>query len=222
MNTVLIVAPHPDDETLGCGGSILRHVAEGDSVHWLIVTHISESEASPERVSTRESEIQKVAEQYGIVGKTNLRFPTTRLDTIPMGDLVGAISEVMQDVEPNTIYLPYRNDIHTDHAAVFDAVAACTKWFRYPHITRVLAYETLSETDFVIDPDANGFTPTVFVDISRFIESKVEIMNIFESEIGKHPFPRSEAAIRSLATLRGAASGVDAAEAFMLLRERIL
>jgi len=220
MNTVLVVAPHPDDETLGCGGTLLRHVAAGDAVHWLIVTHISEEiGASTKQVATREQEIDRVAARYGMAGTTNLAFPTTRLDTIPMADLVADIGEVVQMVEPDTMYLPYRNDIHTDHAFVFDAVASCTKWFRYPSIQRVLAYETLSETDFALDPDIDGFHPTVFVDITGHLDMKIEIMHIFESEVGTAPFPRSEAVLRALATLRGAAAGVKEAEAFMLLRE---
>jgi len=222
MSTVLVIAPHPDDETLGCGGTLLRHVAAGDAVHWLIVTHLSEEVgASPKRIAKREKEIEQVATRYGMAATTNLSFPTTRLDTIPMGDLVTAIGEVIRMVEPGTVYLPYRNDIHTDHAAVFDAVASCTKWFRYPSIQRVLAYETLSETDFALDPDIDGFRPTIFVDIADYLAMKIEIMQIYESEVGVAPFPRSEAVLRSLATLRGAAAGYDAAEAFMLLKERI-
>ena len=222
MNTVLAVAPHPDDETLGCGGTLLRHAAKGDAVHWLIITHITEDTGfSEKRVASREREINQVADQYGMASTTNLAFPTTRLDVVPMGDLVSAISEVVHAIAPKIMYLPYRNDIHTDHAAVFDAVAACTKWFRYPSVKRVLVYETLSETDFVIDPDCKGFNPNSFTDISDFIDEKIKIMNSYESEVGLHPFPRSEAAIRALATLRGAAAGVSAAEGFMLLRERI-
>jgi LmbE family N-acetylglucosaminyl deacetylase len=222
MSTILVVAPHPDDETLGCGGTLLRHVAAGDAVHWLIVTHLSETVGtSAERIATREQEIEQVAVRYGMAGTTNLEFPTTRLDTIPIGDLVASIGEVVQAVEPHIVYLPFRNDIHTDHALVFDAAASCTKWFRYPSIQRVLAYETLSETDFALDPDVAGFRPTVFVDVTNYLDKKIEIMHIFESEMGTAPFPRSEAVLRSLATLRGAAAGYDAAEAFMLLKERI-
>jgi LmbE family N-acetylglucosaminyl deacetylase len=105
---------------------------------------------------------------------------------------------------------------------VYDATMACTKWFRYPSVEKVLVYETLSETDFMMNTDANGFRPNVFVNISDFLEKKIEIMKIYGSELSPHPFPRSENAIRALATLRGAASGVKAAEAFMLVKERVL
>ena len=223
MSTVLVIAPHPDDETLGCGGTLLRHVDQGDNVHWLIVTHISDGVgASAERIAARDHEISEVASRYGMTTTKNLAFPTTRLDTVPIGDLVAGIGEVVREVTPDIVYLPYRNDIHTDHAVVFDAAAACTKWFRYPSVKRVLVYETLSETDFVIDPDVRKFTPTIFVNISGFLDDKIDIMNIYDSEVGTHPFPRSETSMRALATLRGAAAGVDAAEGFMLLRERLL
>jgi LmbE family N-acetylglucosaminyl deacetylase len=220
MSTVLVVAPHPDDETLGCGGTILRHVEQGDSVYWLIVTHISQDLGfSKDRVDQRDREIEQVASRYKISRTINLEFPANRLDTQPMATLVEAVGEVVSEIEPELMYLPYRNDIHTDHAVVFDAVASCSKWFRYPSVRRVLAYETPSETDFALDPDAEAFRPTVFMDITGYLEEKIEIMRIYKSEMGTHPFPRSASSIRSLATLRGAAAGMDAAEAFVLLRE---
>ncbi|WP_251963768.1 PIG-L deacetylase family protein [Salinibacter ruber] len=222
MNTVLVVAPHPDDETLGCGGTILRHVDQGDTVHWLIVTHIAEELGyESDRIQKREHEIECVARQYGIEQPINLEFPTTQLDTQPTVALVDAIGNAFREIEPELIYVPYRNDIHTDHAIVFDAVTSCTKWFRYPSVQRVLAYETLSETEFALDPDVSGFHPNVFVNITGKVEDKIGIMRIYDSEIGEHPFPRSESAIRARTTLRGSTAGFDAAEAFMLLKERV-
>ncbi len=220
--SVVVVSPHPDDETLGCGGTMLRHTDQGDTVHWLIVTHISEDLGfAAKRVNQREHEIECVADQYGIATVTNLEYPTTRLDSEPIGDIVEAVGKLFTSIEPQIVYVPYRNDIHTDHAVVFDAVAACTKSFRYPSIKRVLAYETLSETEFALDPDVGGFNPNVFVDVTGRVEKKVEIMEIYDSEFGAHPFPRSEGAIRAQASLRGSTSGFEAAEAFMLLKERV-
>lgn len=221
MSTVLVIAPHPDDETLGCGGTLLKHAADGDDLHWLIVTRISESAGfAAERVRQRASEIDVVAERYSFAGTHHLELPTTQLDAIPMAAIVEKMSVVFKAVEPEVVYLPYRHDVHTDHAVVFDAAVACTKWFRYPSVRRVLVYETLSESDFVLNPDVAGFRPNVFVDITDYVDVKIDIMRIFESEIGVHPFPRSERAIRALADVRGAAVGYDAAEAFILLRER--
>lgn len=220
MKQVIIIAPHPDDETLGCGGTILRHHDQGDCVHWMIITGMEDG-FSAARIAARENEIESVKHQYGFKSAHSLKFPTTRLDSVPIGDLVSSIKAVFDAVSPDTVYLPYRGDVHTDHRVVFDAVVSCSKWFRHPSIKRILAYETLSETEFGINPDSNGFRPNVFVDISAHIDKKLEIMNTYASELEAFPFPRSFEAVRALAALRGATAGCVAAEAFMLLKEII-
>lgn len=217
---ILVVAPHPDDETLGCGATLRRHVLEGDEVHWLIVTGISVAQGfSHQRVQSRAAEIDMVAGAYGFSSTTKLDFPTATLDAIPKGDLVRAVSAVFNRIEPNTVYVPYRNDAHTDHAAVFDAVAACTKSFRYPFVKSVLAYETLSETEFGLRPEDPGFRPNLFVDVTRTAEDKIRIMGMFEGEMAAFPFPRSVECLRAQLTLRGSQAGVQAAESFQILKE---
>lgn len=219
---VLVVAPHPDDETLSCGGTLLKHKKNGDQINWIIITSMLEKDGfSTTAIKKREQEIKSVSNSYMFHSVYNLSFSTTKLDQVLISDLIVRASQVIEEVQPEILYLPYPGDIHTDHRIVFDAVASCTKWFRHPSIKRVLAYETLSETDFNIDPDSKGFKPNVFVDISDFIDQKVKIMQLYESEIGEYPFPRSEEAIRALASLRGVASSCKAAEAFMLLKEII-
>ena len=136
-----------------------------------------------------------------------------------MSELVDSISRAFKEFQPDEVFIPHRGDVHTDHQYIHDASISCTKWFRYPSISRVLTYETLSETDFGLSPD-QSFTPNIFVNIDQFIDQKIEIMNVFSSELGEFPFPRSIEAIRALASIRGAASGYKAAEAFQLLRER--
>lgn len=222
VNKIIVIAPHPDDETLGCGGAILRHKSKGDEINWLILTAITEDIGyTPEKIMERSIEIQKVSEAYGFSSLNQCGFPTTRLDVIPKSDIIGKVSEIFREVNPSIVYLPYRGDVHTDHHVVFDAVSSCLKWFRYPSVKRVLAYETLSETDAALNPDTNAFRPNVFIDISSFLEMKIDIMRIYGSELVDFPFPRSEYALRALASLRGAASGFKAAEAFMLLKEII-
>lgn len=217
----LVIAPHPDDEVLGCGGTLLRRKAEGGEVGWLIATGISEAGGWPgDKVRSRNAEIDRVAGMFGFSHVFNLHFETTLLDTLPMATVVEAFSGVFREFEPEEVLIPHRGDVHTDHRVVFDAAIACTKWFRYPSVRRVLAYETLSETDFGLE--ANGMhSPNYFVDISAYLERKLEIMAVYESEVGPAPFPRSNDVIRALATVRGAASGCLAAEGFQLLRERI-
>jgi N-acetylglucosamine malate deacetylase 1 len=219
---VLVVAPHPDDETLGCGGTISRHRSEGDSVHWLIVTGISTSpEFSPEAVTRRDREILDCAAFFGFEKTHRLEHPTARLDTLPIGELVAGISQVVSEMKAEVIYLPYPGDVHSDHRAVFEAALPTTKWFRYGSVKKVLAYEVPSETEFNISPVVPDFRPNIYVDISSYIDCKVQAMNIFESEIHDFPFPRSEKSIRALAAFRGSSAGVEAAEAFMLLRETV-
>ena len=217
---VLVVAPHPDDETLGCGGTLLKHVAEGDWIHWLTLTEIqADLGYGRDQIERRKNEIEMVTKRYPFQTAHHLTFATTKLDTIPISRLVEQVGAVFKKVNPEIVYLPWRNDIHTDHKYAFDATVACCKWFRYNSIKRVLAYETLSETEFGLNPDASGYRPNVFMDIADFLESKIEILNIYSSEMGEFPFPRSEDAVRSLAAFRGVAAGYRAAESFVLLKE---
>ena len=222
MSKIVVVAPHPDDETLGCGGTILKHKRMGDQVYWLIVTCISEEFGfSKDRVRLRNEEIDQISKIYDFDSVYNLRLPTTKLDEIPLGEMIASVGRIFERIEPEVVYIPYRGDVHSDHKVVFDVVVSCSKWFRYNSIRRVLAYETLSETDFGINPENHGFRPNVFIDMSVYLEKKIKILNIYKGEVGEFPFPRSEQAVRALAHLRGATAGCNAAEAFMLLKELI-
>lgn len=220
MKTI-VIAPHPDDEVLGAGGTLLRRKAEGATVAWLIVTGITTGSGwSEEKIKQRTDEIKRITALFGFDAVFELNFPTTQLDQVPMSDLVAAVSNVFKTFEPEEVFVPHPSDVHTDHRMVFDVVASCTKWFRYPSIKRVLAYETLSETDFGLGAE-HCFRANVFVNIEPYLDRKLRAMDIYASELGEFPFPRSHEPIRALATLRGAASGFKAAEAFELLRERL-
>lgn len=219
-STTLVIAPHPDDETLGCGGTLLKLKAQGVSVHWLIVTTIENASGFPqERVSIRKLEIETVQKAYDFDGIHQCSIPTATLDTLGKGELIGAIGSIINQIRPQTLYIPYRNDVHSDHAAVFDASVSAAKIFRSPSIKAIYAYETLSETDFGLRPDDPGFRPNLYEDITGYLEKKISIMSLYEGEMGKFPFPRSEECIRAQATLRGAQAGCQAAEAFMILKE---
>ena len=219
MKTI-VIAPPPDDEVLGVGGTLLRRKAEGGEVAWLIVTGISEAKGwSADRVAARERELKEVARLFAFDQVYRLGLSATQLDTIPTAELVGRMSEVFQSFKPEEVFVPHYGDVHSDHRKVFDAVASCTKWFRYPSVKRVLAYETLSETDFGLYPSL-AFRPNFFVNIQEYLETKMKAMEVYGSELGSPPFPRSLDAIKALAIMRGATSGFKAAEAFELLRER--
>lgn len=219
MQKILTVAVHPDDETLGCGGTLLKHKAQGDEVHWMIVTAISEEYGfTPDSVARREQEIETVERMYAFNGVHRLNYPTAKLDEVPVSKLVTSISKVFEKVQPNLVYLPFRQDVHSDHQYAFAAAYSCTKSFRYPSVRKVMMIETLSETDFA-QSAGGGFVPNLFVDISDTFERKMEIMKIYQSELGQHPFPRSEESITALATIRGATAGCKYAESFVILRE---
>lgn len=222
MNTikrVIVVAPHPDDEVLGLGGTLLRLKEEGAKIAWLVVTCMTtDSGCGEEKLKARANEIATVKSFFGFDSVYELNLPTAFLDQVPMSDLVGLISTAFKDFMPDEVYVPHRSDVHSDHRIVFDAAISCTKWFRHKTIKRVLAYETISETDFGLGA-TKSFTPNVFVGIEPYLEGKLQAMEIYTSELSAFPFPRSKEAICALATVRGASSGFMAAEAFELLKE---
>ena len=216
MSKILVIAPHPDDETLGCGGTLLKHKSNGDEIHWLICTSIDETH---NYYKTREDEIKKVTNIYKFDTVHNLKLKTTQVDEYTMSELVSKISKIINEVKPNILYLPFKADVHSDHRKIFEAAYSCTKSFRYPFIKKIYMMESLSETEFSLITKDDSFVPNVFVDISDYMDKKIGAMKVYKSEIGNHPFPRSEKNIRALATYRGATSSCDYAESFMLLKE---
>jgi N-acetylglucosamine malate deacetylase 1 len=219
MKNILVISAHPDDETLGVGGTILKHVANGDNVYWLIITNVLRNQGfSKERVESRQLEISKVEKMFGFKETFNLNYPTMTLSSSSLIKMIPEISSVFSEVKPEIIYTLNRSDAHSDHRVIFDAVMACTKSFRYPFIKQILMYECISETEFAPALTEKVFLPNYFIDITNYLDKKNEIMKVFESEIAEHPFPRSLENIKALAHFRGASVGVKYAEAFQLLK----
>ncbi len=219
MKTVVVVSAHPDDETLGAGGTMLRHKAKGDKVIWLIITNVFENQGfTKERIAERQQEIVEVANRFKVDATVKLDYPTGSLTSETLMTLIPDISKVFNEYKPEVVYTMNRSDAHSDHRVIFDAVAACSKSFRYPFIKQVLMYECISETEFAPALPEKVFIPNYFVDISDYMEEKLEIMKIFASEIGEHPFPRSLDNIRALAHFRGAMIGTQYAEAYQLVK----
>lgn len=215
----IVISAHPDDETLGAGGTLLKHKKNGDQIYWMIVTNIFESLGfSKEQVQRRQSEIKRVSDLFEFDRVFPLDYPTMSLSGTSLIEMVPKISSVFNEVKPDTIYVVNRSDAHSDHRVIFEAVMACTKSFRYPFIKKVLMYECVSETEFAPALSERQFLPNYFVDISDYLEKKIEIMSVFESELGIHPFPRSKKNIEALASFRGASVGVQYAEAFQLIK----
>lgn len=219
MNKVIVISAHPDDETLGAGGTLLKHRANGDQLFWIIVTSIFENQGfSKEKVKSRIKEIDEVKKMFGFENVYFLDFPTMRITSELVPEMVQKISSILTGVRPQVIYTLNRSDAHSDHRYISDAVMACTKSFRYPFLKRILMYECISETEFAPAFPEKVFIPNYFVDISEFMSEKIKIMNIFSSEMGEHPFPRSERNIRALGTFRGAVAGCEYAEAFQVVK----
>jgi len=217
---VLIIATHPDDETLGVGGTILRHKNNSDELYWLIITNIKDETIWGEKkIQERQKEIKSVASKYSFKNTITLNHETTQLDKIPTAELIKEISDIISDIQPNIIYLNNRSDIHSDHRVSFNAIISATKTFNHPYISKILMYETISETESSAALQENAFVPNCFVDITDYLDKKIDIMKIYSAEIKEHPFPRSEKNIRALATFRGAQCGVEYAEAFMILKD---
>jgi LmbE family N-acetylglucosaminyl deacetylase len=218
MKKVIVISAHPDDETLGCGGTLLKHIFNRDEVYWLNVTDVFENEGfSKERVDARAQEIELVSNSYGFKEVIKFDYPTMSLESASIKTMIPQISEVFMRIKPEIIYVMNRSDAHSDHRITFDAVMACTKSFRYPFIKQVMMYECISETEFAPALPEKSFIPNHFVDISDFMDKKIEIMNIYDSEVDVDPFPRSIRNIKALSTFRGAMIGKEYAEAFQLL-----
>lgn len=223
MNKVLVVAVHPDDETIGCGGTILKHKAQGDEIYWMLITAVTKNHPlkfSDDLIEEKKRRNISVAEQYGFNGVFDLGFPTIMLQTIDLHEIIGKVSEVIKNVQPNIIYMMFANDVHSDHRVAFNAVYSCTKSFRYSSIEKIYMMETLSETEFALSLPSKSFIPNVFVDITPYIDKKLEIMSLYDTEIMQEPYPRSLSSIKALARVRGSRAGVMYAEAFQLLYER--
>jgi N-acetylglucosamine malate deacetylase 1 len=220
MKKILVISVHPDDEVLGCGGTLLKHNEKGDNLSWLIVTGMKEEKGfTQSQIVSRQKEIDLVAAKIKFDEVIALNYASMELSGSSLISLVPDISSVFTRLKPEIIYTINRSDAHSDHRVVFDAVMACTKSFRYPFINQVLMYECISETEFAPALAENAFIPNYFVNISDYIDRKIELMEIYMTEYQKHPFPRSEKNIRALATFRGAQCGVDSAEAFMILKQ---
>ncbi|PIT99541.1 MAG: GlcNAc-PI de-N-acetylase [Bdellovibrionales bacterium CG10_big_fil_rev_8_21_14_0_10_45_34] len=219
MSNILVVAPHADDETLGCGAYLFKQIGMGHNVTWLLVTQPTDAQKKDFFPEGYENRLDEVHRFYGFRESIRLGMPTARLDTVPMQDLTSKIAEVIRETSAETILIPFRNDIHTDHKVTFDATFSATKWFRNSTVKRIMAYETLSETEFSAAQIVNGFSPNLFVNVTNELSKKVEAMRIYSSELGNFPYPRSVEAIQALAQIRGATSGHRFAEAFQIIKE---
>ncbi len=216
---VLVIATHPDDEILGCGGAMARHVDEGHEVHVVVVTRGIPELFPPEQIEMTRQELYRAHKVLGVSGVTFLDFPAPKLDMVPGNDLADAIARVIRQFQPQVVYMPHRGDLHADHRATYWATLVATRPINGCPVQRVLCYETLSESEWSPPTGDQTFTPTVFIDISNTLERKLKAMACYRSQLKEPPHPRSLRSIEALARLRGSTVNLNAAEAFMLVRD---
>lgn len=216
---VLVLAPHPDDEVLGPGGTLAKLAGSGAVVHVVIVTKAGPPIFSQEVLETGRREAAKAHRVLGVEGTHFLSFPAAGLDTVANAAMNAALLEVFTEVRPELVFVPFLGDIHGDHQQVFASALVCCRPGTALTPSSVYAYETLSETNWNAPYLTPGFLPNVFVDISEQLETKLEAMRQYGSQLKDFPHERSLEAIRALASLRGSTVGRRAAEAFVLVRD---
>ena len=221
MSKVLIIAPHPDDEVLGCGAVIARHVADGDRVSVCIVSNHDEPVFTAEHREITKAEARKAHAILGVSETIFLDFAAVTLKDLPVYTLNGAVLKAVKSVSPDIVYMPHLGDMHIDHRLVAEASLVAIRPLAGNTVKKAYAYETLSETEWNLPRAEYAFMPNVFVNVSDFIQKKLDAMSCFESQLFKAPHPRSIDAIKNLAKVRGGTISVPFAEAFMLIRELI-
>lgn len=216
---VLVIAPHPDDEIIGVGGTIAKRVKAGDEVYVCVVTKGVEPLFQEEQVNQVQAECKAADALLGVKETIFLNFPAVMLETVPRYELNGKIMEIVRSLTPDEVYIPHRGDMQLDHQMVVDAAMVAVRPRGEVYPKRVYAYETLSETGWNIPNIVNEFIPTVYEDITDTFRIKLKAMSVFASQLAPFPATRSLGAIDALAKYRGATVGVEAAEALCLIRE---
>lgn len=222
--TILILAPHADDEVLGMGGTISRMTARGEKVIVAVLTGHGEDKHPLWQQSHWElirKECLSAAKILGVESVLFKNLPAACLDATPAWKINRCVQEVIEETAPTEVYVPFLHDLHKDHSAISYAAMVTLRPYlaSAKNIRRVLAYETLSETHLTAPYLAPAFQPTVFIDITETLAKKIQAMAEYASQIQPDHLPRSAAALRALATVRGTHIGVLAAEAFVLLGE---
>lgn len=221
MKKILVIAPHPDDEVLGVGGTIAKLTSMGNEVYVAIITRGFLPLYDDAMVVKGRNEVQEVHKFLGIKETIFVdRFPAAQLDTVPHFEINAELKKIVNAIKPEMFFIPFNGDIHLDHQRVFASSLVAIR----PNGSGFLplatyAYETLSETNWNAPYVTTGFMPNVFIDVSDFFDKKIQAMKLYRSQLKPFPHERSIESLCALATLRGSTIGVKAAEAFVLIRE---
>lgn len=229
-NKVLVIAAHPDDEVLGCGGTMARHADNGDEVHVVILVEGVTSRDQKRDRQNREKDLSKLGEAAhkanDILGTTSLTlhdFPDNRLDTVSLLDITKVVEDYIESIQPTIIYTQHGGDLNIDHRRVHEAVVtACRPKPTNHSVQTLLSFEVASSTEWQTPGTAPIFAPNWYVDIDNSLERKIKALEAYGDEIIEWPNARSIPAVTHLARWRGANIGVNAAEAYMLGRRMIL
>ena len=222
---ILVVAAHPDDEILGCGGTVLRHIAEGDVVHTMIMAEgltsrdeIRDIDARSVELSALHTQAERVAAFMGVAKLVLHGFPDNRMDEVALLDVVKKIEAEVEGFQPEIVYTHHAGDVNIDHRIVHDAVVTACRSLPGQSVKTILFFETVSSTEWQLPQSHPVFAPNWYVDIGKFMEEKLETLHFYDSEMRKYPHSRSYEGIEILAKQRGITVGVKYAEAFMLGR----
>ena len=224
MASILVVAAHPDDEILGCGGVLARHAAEGDTVHILIVAEGATARDSERDPHGREAELaalgaaaSRAAAAIGAEEPRMLGLPDNRLDTLPLLDVIKPIEAVIEAVAPEIVYTHHAGDLNVDHRIVHQATVTACRPLPGSPVRALYAFETVSSTEW--QTAGETFRPQRWVDIEPFLDRKLRALNAYQAEMRPFPHARSREAVEALARVRGTAVGLKAAECFVVVRE---
>ena len=213
---ICIIAPHPDDETLGVGGTIAKFAKLGSEISILIMSGHLPPIYPKESFEKTKEEAERAFNYLGVKNFQFAKIPATYIHQKPLSEINGIVQNFLNIYKPNIVFIPFP-DRHIDHRVIFDSsVVACRPTHNdFPRI--VLSYETLSETHWNVPGIENTFQPDFFVDISNEIDVKINALNIYESQI-KSIDSRSTEACSALARFRGSQNGCKYAEAFKVVR----
>jgi LmbE family N-acetylglucosaminyl deacetylase len=221
---ILVVAAHPDDEVLGCGGAIARLSQEGHDIHFAIVGEgmtsrgSSRDQTDPHQLSRLHRQAHAAAECLGVKVVTLFGLPDNRLDTIPLLEIVKLLEELVESVRPEVVYTHHPGDLNIDHGVVHRAVLTATRPMSGQCVREVYTFEVPSSTDWAFQRPEHCFRPNVFIDITRTLAAKISSFACYDTEAREFPHPRSAEALRATATRWGSVVGCRAAEAFELIR----
>lgn len=223
MNRILVVAPHPDDEVLGVGGTIKKKVNQGHVVYVAIVTNATRSDPvrfTKEKLLNVRNEAKHACASLGVKKVFFEDFPAPALDQYPGHLMAEAISKILHEIRADVLFVPFRGDIHNDHKAVFDACMVAARPVGSYSVKKIYAYETMSETEWAYPFAGESFIPNKYecLTIEEF-HAKLEAMKYYKSQVRMFPNPRSIEALEALAKYRGSTVSVERAEAFMVIRE---